>query len=182
MAQKQVMSVLVSALAGLALGTNAMAADIDVAYTDTDLNNCTVINADDFGATFACPGWRGIPVMIAEGDLRFFVSYGLNAVNERAAHQTLPQFNTIGAKIEWRITNRTGDWRPYATILRYYTDNEGGPEGQTLVVTKIEQGNTCQIARVDARKYKDANAIASKLADDLAFDFDCSNEPIEYQP
>lgn len=182
MAQKQLMGAALLALCGLALASNALAADIDVAYTDTDLNNCTIINADDFGATFACPGWRGIPVMIAEGDLRFFVSYGLNAVNEVAAQQTLPQFNTIGAKIEWRITNRTGDWRPYATILRYYTDNQGGPDGQTLVVTKIEQGATCQVARVDARKYSNANEIARNLADDLALDFDCSNEPIEYQP
>lgn len=183
MPHKHVLSALVSVGAALALSATAMAADFDVSYTDTDLNNCTVINADDFGATFACPGWRGIPVMISEGDLRFFVSYGLNAVNEPAAQQTLPQFNTIGKKIEWRITNRTGDWRPYATILRYYTDNdEGKPDGQTLVVTKIEQGNTCQIARVDARKYKNANEIAAKLADDLAFDFDCANEPIDYHP
>ncbi len=88
----------------------------------------------------------------------------------------------LAKKIEWRITNRTGDWRPFATILRYYTDNESGPEGQTLVVTKIEMGNTCQIARVDARKYSNANQIARDLADSLAFDFDCAYAPIDYRP
>ncbi|MCF4099984.1 hypothetical protein [Maritalea mediterranea] len=180
MAQNAFKRLALSGLLMIGVGTTALAADIDVAYTDTDLTQCTIINADDFGATFACPGWRGVPVMIAEGDLRFFVSYGLNAADEKAAYQTLGPFNTIGQKIEWRLTNRTGDWRPYATILRYYTDNEGGPEGQTLVVTKIDQGNTCQIARVDARKYKNANQIARDLADAMAFDFDCANEPVEY--
>ncbi len=98
MAQMKYIRAAATAVCGLAFSASAMAADIDVAYTDTDLNACTIINADDFDATFACPGWRGVPVMIAEGDLRFFVSYGLNAVNEKAAQQTLPPFNTIGEK------------------------------------------------------------------------------------
>ncbi|RYE77981.1 MAG: hypothetical protein EOP19_22135, partial [Hyphomicrobiales bacterium] len=45
-------------------------------YTDMDLDLCTVVQSDDFGSTWACNGYKGIPVMVAEGDLRMMVSYG----------------------------------------------------------------------------------------------------------
>lgn len=151
-------------------------------YTDVDLDACTVIQADDFGATWACNGHKGIPVMIAEGDLRFFVSYGLTSTEEKAATQTLPPFNHLGPKIEWRLSNVEGGYKPFATILRFFvqrTDASGAEiaEGQVLVVTKVAPGATCQVAWVDALANADANALARQAADDLAPDFDCANDP-----
>jgi len=148
-------------------------------YTDVDLDQCTVISADDFGATWACSGLKGMPVMIAEGDLRMFVSYGLESTTEKAAQQTLPPFNRLGAKIEWRVSNVEGQYKPFATILRFFTAGPDGSdaEGQVLVVTKVAPGATCHVAYVDARANADANQMARDAADELAMDFDCENEP-----
>jgi hypothetical protein len=158
--------------------------NIDSIYTDIDLNECLVIKADDFGASFACPGYKGFPLLISEGDLRFFVSYGFGAPDEMAARQTVPAFNTIGDTLEWRVTNKTGDFMPFATILRYHTDAGDGstPKGEILVVTKIETGNTCHIAYVDARLTSNANEVARKLADETAETFDCAEDEPQYVP
>ena len=156
----------------------ATAQQIDSAYTDVDLDACSILHSDDFGTRWACPGYKGIPVMIAEGDLRFFVSYGFGAPDERAASQTLPPFNYLGPKIEWRLSNAEGRWKPFATILRFYTDGEpDADEGQILVVTRLEEGATCHVAYVDARANADANELAREAADDMAPDFDCADEP-----
>lgn len=154
------------------------AQQIESAYTDVDLDECSILHSDDFGTRWACPGYKGIPVMIAEGDLRFFVSYGFGAPDERAASQTLPPFNYLGPKIEWRLSNAEGRWKPFATILRYYTAREEGEdEGQVLVVTRLADGATCHVAYVDALANEDANSLAREAADEIAPDFDCADEP-----
>lgn len=180
--QKSVFGTILIHLSFLALFcTGAFAQNNDSVYTKIDLDNeCSIIHADDFGATFACPGYRGYPVMVAEGDLRMFVSYGLDSLNERAAEQTLSPFNTIGETLEWRLANFPKGWTPIATILRYFTDDGMGKQQQYLIVTKVKQGATCQVARINASKYKNANQIARDVADTIAEDFDCANEPIEW--
>jgi hypothetical protein len=153
-------------------------------YTDLNLDLCTVVQSDDFGSTWACNGFKGIPVMVAEGDLRMMVSYGLTSTEEKAASQTLPPFNHLGGKIEWRLSNAEGGYKPFATILRYFvqrmdpkTGEEMKPEGEVLVVTKVAPGATCQIAWIDALANPDANELARKAADDKAPDFDCAQDP-----
>lgn len=170
---------LMIALAFAFVATAPVAAQqFESAYTDVDLEQCTVLHADDFGAQWACPGYRGYPVMIAEGDLRFFVSYGFGAPGERAASQTPPPFNYLGPRIEWRLSNEQGGFRPFATILRFYTSREDGEdESQVLVVTRLGEGETCHVAYVDATANEGANALAREAADDLARDFDCDDEP-----
>jgi hypothetical protein len=161
-----------------ALTTPALAQLNTSTYTDVNLDACTVVSSDDMGSTWTCPGYKGIPVMIAEGDLRFFVSYGLDSSDEKAATQTLPPFNNLGPKIEWRLGKATGELKPFATILRYFVQRqEGEDQGQILVVTKVEQGATCHVAYIDALANPDANELARKTADDLAPNFDCENEP-----
>lgn len=167
--------------AGLVLATPASAQQIESSYTDVDLNLCTVIESDDFGTMWACPGLKGMPVMVTEGDLRMFVSYGLSSTTERAAEQTLGPFNRLGEKIEWRVSNAEGYWKPFATILRFFTQGEEGkPEGQVLVVTKLTPGATCHIAYVDALANPDANELARQAADQTAKDFDCETGEPEY--
>jgi hypothetical protein len=164
-------------LAGSLWAGPAMAQPATSIYTDLDLALCTVMKTDDFGSTWACPGLKGIPVMVAEGDLRMFVSFGLTSTTEKAAAQTLPPFNRLGDAIEWRVDSASGQWLPYATILRYFTRRESGePEGQVLVVTKLAPGATCHIAFVDALANPDADALARQAAD-RARGFDCANEP-----
>lgn len=177
---------------GLGLATALMLATLGAAqaqfnqseYTDLDLDLCTVVQSDDFGSTWACNGHKGIPVMVAEGDLRMMVSFGLTSTEEKAASQTLPPFNHLGEKVEWRLSNATGGYKSFAAIVRYFTaapepeeGKEKGPDGQVLVVIRIEPGATCQIAWIDALANPDANELARKAADETAPDFDCANEP-----
>lgn len=164
----------------IAASTPASAAT-QSAYTDIDLDECTILSADDFGARYACPGYRGYPLYIAEGDLRYFVSFGFGAPDEMAASQTPAPFNTLGDKIEWRLSNQSGRFLPFAAIIRYHLDDpEGGDnKGEELIVTKIAPGNTCHIAYVDAKTAEKPNERARELADTLATDFDCqTDEPV----
>ena len=166
------------AVASLALCLPANAQQIESTYTDLDLDLCSIVSSDDFGTTWACPGYKGIPVMVAEGDLRFFVSYGLTSTTERAASQTLPPFNYAGPRIEWRMDNLEGRWKPFATILRFFVQaGTDEPEGQILVVTKLAPDATCHVAYVDAKANSNANELAREAADELARDFDCDAEP-----
>jgi len=143
-----------------------------------------VLHADDFGASFACPGYKGYPLWLAEGDLRFFVSYGFGAPDEKAAEQTLPQFNYVNSTLEWRLSNETGDWKPFASILRWFTQTgePGEDEGEVLVVTKIAPGDTCHIAYIDAKQTPNANELARQVADEGAQLFDCATDAPVYYP
>jgi hypothetical protein len=147
-------------------------------YTDLNLDDCSVVIADDMGATWTCPGYKGIPVMVSEGDLRFFISYGLRMTEEPAASQTLPPFNYVGKRIEWRLAMQGGELKPLATILRFFTQREEGEdEAQVLVVTRLELGATCHVAYIDATANSDANELARQAADEIAPDFDCADAP-----
>ena len=127
--------------------------------------------------TGRAPAW----VMVSEGDLRMFVSYGLTSTTEKAAEQTLSPFNRLGSKIEWRVSNAEGHWKPFATILRYFVQREETEsEGQVLVVTKVKPGATCQIAYIDALANPDANELARNAADEGAPGFDCEADEPEY--
>ncbi|WP_297110423.1 hypothetical protein [uncultured Devosia sp.] len=150
------------------------------AYTDLDLDECLVLEADDFGVSWSCPGYKGYPLLVEEGDLRFSLSYGFEPRENSVGFQTLPPFNRLGDKLEWRLSNALGRWFPIATIVRYYTAHPktGEDFGQVLVVTQIAQGNSCHIAYVDARANANANELARQAAD-KAGDFDCANDEVE---
>lgn len=150
------------------------------AYTDLNLDDCLILEADDFGASWACPGYKGFPLMVQEGDLRFSLSYGFDADENDVGFQTLPPFNVLGEKLEWRLSNALGRWFPIATIVRYHTAHPetGENYGQVLVVSQIAEGNSCHIAYVDARANANANELAREAAD-RAGDFDCMTDEVE---
>lgn len=167
----------------LALTGTAGAQQIEFSETSLDLNlDCTVVQSDDFGSTWACPGHKGIPVRVAERDRRMLVSYGLESGTEPAAKQTLEPYNRLDNKIEWRVSNAEGHWKPFATILKFFTkqDQSSETEGEVLVVTRIAPGATCHIAYVDALANPDALDLARKAADEKAKDFDCATGSAEY--
>lgn len=158
-------------------GIQPALAAFESAYTDVNLDACLLLEADDFGASWACPGYKGYPVRISEGDLRFLVEYGFNIDAEPDA-VSLPPFNHLGPRMEWRLSNQSGDWLPVATIVRYFTDaGDGEKENQVLVVTQLAEGATCHIAYVDATANEDANTMAREAADDIAGSFDCEKDP-----
>ena len=171
--------ILTAAIAVLALATPAHAA-FNSSYTELDLDQCLVLDADDFGASWSCPGYKGYPLKVNEGDLRFSLEYGFNVDANQNGSQTLPPFNTLAPKMEWRLSNDLGRWLPIATITRYHTADPvtGEDKGQVLAVTQLIEGNTCHIAYIDALANTDANELARQAADGSG-DFSCANDEVE---
>jgi hypothetical protein len=172
------MPILLTALMLSLPGASGGAAQqISSVYTEFDLNHCVIVEkVEETGSIVQrCRALDGFPVFIAEDDLRFFVGYGPAGRKQKAFNQTLPPFNSIHNKIEFRI--RSGARHPFAAILRYFTDaGSGRPKGQMLVVTKIDGAQACHIAYIDAVANPDANALAQKAADTMAPDFNCARD------
>jgi hypothetical protein len=171
-------AMLLGAASALLLAMPAQAA-FNSAYSDIDLDQCLVLDSDDFGTQWACPGYKGYPMQVSEGDLRFSIRYGFN-IDKEPRGQTLGPFNELGPKLEWRLSNASGRWLPIATIMRYHTaDPESGEnKGQVLVVTQLVEGNTCHIAYIDALANDNANELARQAADKSG-KFDCAKDEIE---
>lgn len=123
------------------------------AYSTLDLDLCTIRSRDRQagGATWSCPPHNGIEIWVAEGDLRFFVSFGKKARKQPAASQTLPPWNRLNDTLEWRIGP---DGRPVATILRWFTEFDGRADGQVLVVTRLPDATSKAVCHGRARRYR----------------------------
>ena len=161
-------------------------------FTTVELKSCAAVKADSDGGAWICKGLSGYPVYVAEGDLRQFISFGVNGKSRRAATQTLQSFSSIfsaqhgRATIEWRFRRSDGRDVPYATIVRFYTlsgsakaKGEGGAsgtKGEVLIVTKVTPTDACQIARIDARANPDAIMLARSAADELNAEFECKTD------
>lgn len=170
---------------GMALGAAPVPAAAQLfnsSWTDLRFEDCTVVSTDDFGSTWACPGLKGLPVMVRESQHRFSLSYGLTSTTEKAAEQGLPLENQPAGEIEWRVSNAEGGYKPFATIVKFFVKPEGEASaetkpGEVLVITKVAPGATCHMAYVDALANPDAEPLAKKTADEKARDFDCKEEP-----
>jgi len=164
----------------LAAGPAAGAAKLTSVYTSLDLKACRIVKrfTEGGGAAWVCEGFAGIPVRVAEGDLRTFVSFGPKAEEQRAARQTLQPFNTVHTALEWRIEERDGQQRPIATILRYFWESDS-KKGETLVVTRLGQNDACHMAYVRADGNPQANEMARAAADARADGFDCAKDEPE---
>ena len=78
------------------LGSGPAAANpVKSLYTTVDLKVCRQVKRHRDGGAWRCEGLGGLPVYVAEGDLRQFVSVGADAQKRRAATQTLGAFNSI---------------------------------------------------------------------------------------
>src|SRR5690606_5074808 len=133
-------------VAVLAVGVSASAGaqEMRSEYSEIDLEDCTTVFVYEAGAGWACPGLRGFPLLVAERDLRFVVSFGFSAFDEKAFEQRFMRFNSVGVILEWLVAE--GDEMgpiPVAAIQRFYLDGyeEGDPLDEVLVVTRIEEGN-----------------------------------------
>lgn len=170
-------------LASASTGSSAVTQRVKSTFTTIDLKTCRVLKKHHDGYAWRCRGLTGYPIYVAEGDLRYYVSVGNDAEKRRAAGQTLIPFNTIfkgdasRTAIEWRFTTPEGRTVPYATIVRYFTSNDSGGNGQVFVVTRVTATETCHVAYVDALANEDAIKIARRIADERALKFDCKSQP-----
>ena len=161
----------------------AAASPVKSLYTTIELRACKQTKRHPDGGAWLCRGLDDIPVYVAEGDLRQFVSAGTNAQSRRAATQTLGPFNSMfergsdRATIEWRFVRRGERRLPYAMIVRFHTSQEGR-RGDVLVVMKVSERETCHVAHIDALANQNAIALARFVADERARSFDCRSEPL----
>jgi hypothetical protein len=151
-------------------------------YTNIDLRQCARLKHHHDGDTWRCAGLPGYPILVAEGDLRFYLSFGHGAEKRRAAEQTLPSFNTPfadrrnRATVEWRFETRDDKPVPYAAIVRYFTALDG-VKGEVLVVSRVTATEACHVAYIDALATPEAIVLARRIADERARRFDCREEP-----
>lgn len=151
-------------------------------FTTLDLASCTVLREHQDGNAWRCDGIPGYPIFIAEGDDRFFMSFGAKGQQSKAARQTIKAFNSPfrdkrnRATVEWRYTRKDSVDQPFAAIVRYFTSRDGA-KGQVLVVTRISADEVCHMAYIDALATQSAIALARSAADELARTFDCRDEP-----
>ena len=117
---------------------------------------------------------------MVEGDLRWFVAYGIDARDHIAMSQTLGPFNNVlkdndaanPMVIEWRLDEAA---RPYAAIQRFYTEG-----GSHLVVTRLFPAQSCRVAEIDAVRVPDANTVARQFADQSLQLTSCLPAPQQY--
>src|SRR5262245_40903470 len=172
-----------AALMAVVLGAGPVAANpVKSLYTTIELKTCKQVRRHRDGGAWRCEGLAGLPVYVAEGDLRQFVSVGADAERRRAATQTLGAFNSMFEKgasratIEWRFDRRGERMLPYAIIVRFHTSRDGR-NGDVLVVSKVSDTEACHVAYIDALANPDAIALARQIADTEAKSFDCRREP-----
>ena len=177
------MVLLAMAVAGAAGLAGAVRANpVKSLYTTVELKDCKQLKRAGNVAAWLCEGLPGFPVYIAEDDLRHFVSIGPNAEKRRAAKQSLRPANSIfepgsqRSTIEWRFDRKGEREIPYAVIIRFHTKNEHG-RGDVLVVFKVMEYDTCQVAHIDALANDEPVALARRIADQESRNFDCSRAP-----
>jgi hypothetical protein len=142
-------------------------------FSDFDLSKCKTIELfeEDGGGIWKCKDIKGFDVIFSEGDLRGTVGFGPQAKNQCSSSQSFGHFNSPGTKIEWRMERD----KPYATIMRWFTDN-GEPDGKQnwLVVTKLNGKDSCRTALIDT-KMPNANGVAQQKADST-HNFSCEKD------
>lgn len=155
----------------------ATAGEITSVYTKFDSKTCKVLDPgnpdEEWGGSSLCAGYKDLKVYFASGDLRDLVAYGKSPGKHCAATQTFGPFNSMQDTIEWRLDGG----KPFAVIQRFMVSDPEDSEKTSswLAVTKLEDNNSCRVGAVQG-SMKDANAVARKLADEKARNFNCETD------
>lgn len=180
---KAVAVALAPVVAASALAVPSAAVDLNKSrLTTVELKACRQVGRHRDGRAWICPGLPGYPVYVAEGDLRTFVAFGPEPAKRQSAQQTLGPFNTIfwdkrRPAIEWRMERRIdGKEVPFATILRYRVSRDG-QRSEVLVVTKVDERQSCQLATIDTWANPDAMGMARAWAIAEAQRRTCPEQP-----
>jgi len=191
MMSKPLAAALGAAALALLAASPAFAETIESATTPFNVDKCSHEEGTEpeDGGVWRCKGYGGIAVVMSEGDIRVYVSYGPHALREPAAAETLAAPNGEGTSIEWRIAReRDGKRRPFATIMRWSTivivgdarNEDGTVRGEVLVVTRLGQrgefGGVCHVGYVDGRQNPNADDLARQIADQHARGFRCGKD------
>lgn len=122
--------------------------------------------------TERCPaGPRGWPVTMFSADARSYVWFGRKAEAGATAIDALDgAFADPHSVIEWRLR----DGEPFAAIQRYFFDGK-----QALTIHRLNPDRTSCVAAVVAVEHgHDANAEASRIADEAVPGFRCGADKL----
>jgi hypothetical protein len=166
---KPVLWILTGVVTALSLSP-AAAQTTSSRYTMVDVRRCRILEVIPEGDSVRrrCPGLAGVDLYVNEGDGRSEIDAGL----DDGQWESLPAFNTVGERVEWRLSGG----RPFAIIYRLRT--AASPDqaaGSALIVERIgRRAGTpgCRLGMVDGA-LPDANARARTLADEHAGDAAC---------
>ncbi len=144
------------------------------AYTDLDLDRCrqTSSSPEEGGsATWQCPGYGGVPLLVAEGDLRFDIDAGVDS----GQFETGTWFSTLGPRVEWRLRGR----QPVAIIYRLVLSGDNRPKRNVLGVETIGRAGRpgCIIAWI-AGSAPNSNLLARQQADARGASFRCGRDKV----
>ena len=169
-----------------ALIGSASAQSVGSSYTSTAAKHCRVTRTGEDSSVSVCPGKARLIVLVTEDDLRQTVSVGRNrktADDEPAASASFEPFNSTASTVEWR----TIAGKPFAIIQRWLIadnnapDKDGRPtDKDLLVVTRLPHGAVCHVAYVDVAANPDPNELARKAADEIARDFKCGKDEVQF--
>ena len=158
------------ALLALAGGSSAAAAAADSVYTPLTLDACRVLERVEEGESvrWLCPGHAGIPLFVSAGDGRFDVDAGI----DNGEWESLPAFNRLGPRVEWRRRDR----RPVAIIFRHILTGGERDTGSVLAVESVGRRGRpgCLVALIGGA-LPNANALA-RMAADRAAAFRCGHD------
>lgn len=166
-------------------GNAAVAQQFSNYVSRLNLDRCVKVDrpgTEAHGDAYRCRGFKNAKeydVYVFEQDGRFHISFGTDAFERKAAGQTLAPFNTIGDDLEWRLERRAGEWKPFAVIIRFFTEVEKDGEfyrGEVLVVAKLGPGEACHAVYIDAKANANANQLAREAADSTVRRFDCATQ------
>jgi hypothetical protein len=154
----------------------ASAGDITSAYTYFDLaTSCRQLPAPDEDipdGSWSCPGFKGTPFLVSEGDDRSLVGFGERPDETCSYRRTFQRFNTALSPVEWRLR----DGKPFAVIERWrVTTDDEGATATWLVVTALQGDQACPVHYV-AGSFPKANEQARRAADELVPDFNCESD------
>ncbi|OCP11051.1 MULTISPECIES: hypothetical protein [unclassified Ensifer] len=177
------------ALLAMALLSAGPAIANESVYTDIGRDKCkTIAEEEGMYALMTCPGHADYPVRFKEADIRQSVSFGhLNQRYSDDAFESFIPFNHAGTTVEWRVAKGGA---PVATILRWFIENTDASgasvpalQGQVLVISRVaekDDGKGCVAGYVDALANPDPNALARKVADEVAPTFRCGIDKPAY--
>jgi|GEM_PF-6104555 len=164
-------------LAGLiaSLTTNPAASAQDVTSTVSEFSSdtCPQVAKQDgeFLGGWLCTEGQPMSIYFAEIDLHQMTAFGTGAIHHCASRQTINGFNYADTSIEWRMKGG----KPFAALQSWHVwwDADQRAEAKPfIVVTKIEAGNSCRVATVNAA-LTGAMTLARRIADQRSQSFDC---------
>ncbi len=137
-------------------------------YTNVDLDRCQrLAGEEEESAAWTCPGYRGVPLFILYGDLR----YDVDAGEDNGTWESHASPNEPPSRIEWRV--RSG--RPHAIIYRLRLTGEETRGRSVLAVETVTRPGEwagCVVAWIDG-DVPNANTVARERADRDHQDFRC---------